>query len=250
LLGCIKGGSILPGDRDVDLGMWAVEREKLNIMLPFLKSEGFSVKQRYDPAHECIKGMITIKRGIAPIDIKLYSPIDSYMVRGIHKSSDFKSKAIWELIDILYFKSSYSRVFPGGRREIPFHYFLILLSKFSFLVTNKKSEALIKILSELWRKSATQYGMEILPIRYARELEVTRFYGLNVNRFKYFHEYLDEEYGAGWDRDNPHGKGGVEKYSHILLNEKTSNDVRRDKELFNRCMAVGYLDLEVDEVEK
>jgi phosphorylcholine metabolism protein LicD len=240
LLGAISRNSILPFDRDVDLGMWSSERNKLNKILPFLIEKGFSVKQRYDPAHNKIKGMVTIKRNKAPIDVKLYDVKGEYVVRGIHKCNSVVARVSWELIDILYFKKNYKTVI-GSIRQIPLYPVYKLLSKMLLLVNDDSSKKIITNLAKIWRNSNASYGMEILPKKYPDHLVRAYFYGLQVNVFESSHEYLDEEYGEGWDQHNPNGKGGTEKYSHILLNEKTIVESRYDHELYNRCKAVGYI---------
>lgn len=84
-------------------------------------------------------------------------------------------------------------------------------------------------------------GLEVLPVKYPDSLETVIFYGVEVQVFEQNHEYLDEEYGSGWDQHNPNGKGGTEKFSHILKENDTYQEAQGNPELMKRCRAIGYM---------
>ena len=269
LLGCISRNSILPNDRDIDLGAWESEREKINKIIPLLRKKGFNVIKQYNPAHGKLKGMITLVRGeFFPIDIKLYEEYDNYVARSILKSKGFKTKLLVRIIEMLYFKKEYS--LPKMKRpsvlyylskilyklsviqtqKVPekklkrvsiSYYFYKVLYKITLTLPHKTSEKLIIYLSQLLRKTNIVYGMEVLPKRYFEKFISVNFYGMKFNVFENYEEYLNEEYGMNWSEHNPSGKGGLEKYSHIVYSKDLVYDIKNDDELLRRCKAIGYI---------
>jgi hypothetical protein len=239
LLGCISRGSILPMDRDVDLGMWDRDRPKLEEALVQLKELGFRLTKRYDPSGDCVKGMVTLIRGGVPIDIKVYKRCGDFMVRGIHKSHSRCSQKVWDLIDLLYFASDYSSLMHRRTHIMRLYGFV---SRFASIVPCCLRQSLIEGLCVIWRRLDVTYGQEVLPLKYASSLKETTFYDVEVNVFTLHNDYLDEEYGPGWDQHNPNGKGGTDKFSHILFDEETLEQALVNKELMERCRAVGYID--------
>jgi len=239
LLGCISRGSILPMDRDVDLGMWDRDRPKLEEALVQFKELGFRLAKRYDPSGNCVKGMVTLMRGGVPIDIKVYKPRGEFMVRGIHKSHSRCSQKVWDLIDLLYFASDYSSLMSRRKSIMRLYGFV---SRFASIIPRCLRQRVIDGLCVIWKQLDVTYGQEILPLKYPSSLKKTTFYDVEVNVFTLHNDYLDEEYGPGWDQHNPNGKGGTDKFSHILFDDETLEEALVNPELMERCRAVGYID--------
>ena len=241
LLGSVTRNWMLPNDRDIDIGIWDRDRGKLRMLLPKFRKLGFNIRQRYDPAHDMEKGMVTIKRGIAPIDIKIYKKYGDYAARGINRSLSLQAEIVWELIDMLYYKNEYDRLLPSTKLRRVEHHLFCLTSKIMNIYPFKSRASLVCYLSEIWRRLDSWYGMEILPLKYFKEFKKTKFLGTEFDIFKNAEEYLNEEYGYDWSKHNPNGKGGIEKYSHILFNKQLFKEIQNDTELFKRAKAVGYI---------
>lgn len=212
LLGAKKYGHPLPGDNDYDLGTWATNREKFDKIKTDFEDRGFVVRERYDPAHDRIKGMVTIQRSSWPIDIKFYEKKHGYIYRTIQKNEKISSRCLWIIIDSLYFQDAWES--PSNKQE-----------KRAFTKLNKSlvnntpglvRNHLIKILSAVWRRSDVEYGLVVLPAYYFESFEKEEFLGISFNVPERADEYLLDEYGEDWHRHNPSGKGGQEKPSHIM----------------------------------
>lgn len=238
LLGCISRGSILPMDRDVDLGTWETNRAELDKAIIDLQSQGFQVTRRYDPEHDCEKGMVTLIRGGVPIDIKVYTRKGEYMVRGIHQSHSVFSQKLWDLIDLMYFRSDYSSIRERRKAIMSLYCFV---ARVATMIPRLLGLKIVKGLCAWWRRLDVTVGLEVLPVKYPDSLKTVMFYGTEVRVFESNIEYLDEEYGPGWDQHNPNGKGGTEKFSHILKENETYEEAQNNPELKRRCQAIGYM---------
>jgi hypothetical protein len=177
LLGCISRGTILPMDRDVDLGTWESNRSKLDDAIVELQAQGFQVTQRYDPEQDCVKGMITLIRGGVPIDIKVYKRTGEYMVRGIHQSHSVFSQKIWDLIDLMYFGSSYSS--SRVRRQWVTQLYGAV-SRVASVLPRSLNLKIVRGLCAWWRRLNVSVGLEVLPVKYPDSLETAIFYGVEV----------------------------------------------------------------------
>lgn len=212
-LGAALAGKMLPGDRDIDLGMKKEDRYKLSIPLNALKKKGFVVIERYDPVNQEVKGMITIKRYV-PFDIKLYASEGGEYWRALHKSHGFAAVLVWQCLDVAFFnklpiikiqknilKPAFSSVFTA---------IVYVFSKNKAIRTR-----LINILSRTWRSLKVEYGYERLSRSWFDSFKSIDFCGCKFNVFGDLEGYLDSEYGNSWrENKKEYCRGGWAKYSH------------------------------------
>lgn len=230
LLGCVNMGHIIPGDEDIDLGMWIRERSKFTAIMPQLKSLGFSVWELYDPGRERVQGLVTIKRSGMRIHLKMFEEIGGYAVMGIARNASGVSRVLRGIADLIY----YEELPPRLRKTSSNHIVLSLVKALPRFV----SQRILKTTCVLWRRSGAQYGIVAIPAKYFRDLCQTQFYCMSFRIPAESQSYLREEYGDKWMENDPHGKGGLEKISHILLSELNNSDL--DDERRRRLRATGY----------
>lgn len=218
LLGCIKYGGILPGDNDIDIGTWSSEREDKDFQqaIESFETKGFKIEERYDPAHERLKGMITLTGGTMRIDIKFYEQHNDHLVRSIHRNNSEFARIIWVLVDALYFGSKWKQSNSTKRT---------ILQRVATVLPFPVRGTIIKILSYVWRKSDTEYGLVVLPAAYFQDFATETFLGHTVPVPENAEEYLLYDYGTQWKEHNPSGKGGAEKPSHVLYTSQSLESI-------------------------
>lgn len=211
-LGAALIGRMLPGDRDVDLGIKKSDRERITPAIGALKEKGFRVTERYDPINKEIKGMITLRRNI-PFDIKLYSCNEGICWRALHKSHSYTSKLVWQCIDTAYFQNKPPIKFQKRRYRI-FSY--ILTRAVYYLANNEKMRAaIVNKLSTVWSRLKVEYGYEKLDASWFDSFKTISFYGREVMVFENLEKYLESEYGEHWkENKEEYSSGGWLKPSH------------------------------------
>lgn len=247
LLGCMAFGHIIPGDRDIDLGMWSRDRCKFIAIIPQLRALGFRVIENYDPGRETLQGLVSVKRDGLLIHFKMYEEVNGYAVMGIARNTNLPTKILRNFIHILYFG------------EIPEHLLqlcdncnnnilagLIQIFQKVFRIVFRQNlcqptrRALIAVFSKLWRKWGGLYGIVAIPAHHFSEFRHAEFYGMKFLVPANSESYLREEYGDDWKRFDPSGKGGLEKISHIVVSPSNCTNYNMNEERQRRLKAVAY----------
>jgi phosphorylcholine metabolism protein LicD len=213
LLGTVLHKNTLPGDRDIDFGLMAEDREKFNTIIPDLKKAGFSVLERFDPITQKPKNMVTMQGKSLPIDIKFFVQNENKAYREIHKSLDKKTAIIWEIIDLMH----YGQLPFTSRIRKKSNIIAKSLESLTKFIPEKIKQKIKINLSEKWKNSNSIYGVEIHSLEILKETEVAEYAGTNVLILKEWEKYIKEEYGELWRTQKSEGKGGWAKKSHIIF---------------------------------
>ena len=241
LLSCMAFGHIIPGDRDIDLGMWMRDRCKFIAIIPQLRALGFRVIENYDPGRETLHGLVSVKRDGLLIHLKMYEEVNGYAVMGIARNTNLPTKILRNIIHILYFGEISEHLLQLCDNSV-FIGLIQTFSKVSRIAFRQKlfqpiRSALIAVFSRLWRKWGGLYGIVAIPAHYFFKFRHTEFYGMKFLVPANSESYLREEYGDDWKRFDPSGKGGLEKISHIVVSPSNYN---MNEERQRRLKAVTY----------
>ena len=241
LLGCITSGHIIPGDKDIDLGMWMRDRCKFTAIIPQLRALGFSVIESYDPGRETLQGLVSVKRNGLLIHLKMYEEVNGYAVMGIARNTNIPTRILRNILHILYFGELPEHLGPLCNNRVCVS-LIETCSKFLRIAFAQKllqpiRSALIAVCSKLWRKWGGLYGIVAIPAHYFSEFRHAEFYGMKFLVPANSESYLREEYGDDWMRFDPSGKGGLEKISHIVVSPP-DHDMNEERQ--RRLKAVAY----------
>lgn len=213
-LGAALQGRMLSGDRDVDLGVKAHDREQIRPSLSVLEKKGFKITERYDPVNKEIKGMITLRRNV-PFDIKFYNCNNEKCWRALHKSHSFFSTLVWQCVDAAFFEKK-----PKVKIEKKIYRSIVsyLTTRAVYnLVGSRSKMKMVESLSNLWQKLKVEYGYEVLDARWFEEFKTIHFCGRDFMVFKELDMYLESEYGNRWmENIKEYSSGGWSKKSHIV----------------------------------
>ena len=95
LLGIVRENRILPWDNDIDIGVWAHEVSK-NDIIEIFKSLGFSI----EPTNDRDQSIHLIKNDKVKVDINFYEVIENTaVVRWMIKKNDFFNKFKIKIIE-------------------------------------------------------------------------------------------------------------------------------------------------------
>ncbi|MBM9593926.1 LicD family protein [Roseitranquillus sediminis] len=238
MLGCILHQDTLPGDRDIDFGLMATDRDAFDRAIPELRRRGFDIRERFDPVTLRRKNMVTLRRRSLPIDVKFFDANEGYVFREIHKSFDRKAALVWELADFLHFGrfGTYSQV---RRRSV---LLARVLTAARAVTPGPLHRALGRMLCRKWRTMNTAYGVEIHRAEQFVDTEKAVYAGAEVLIPRNWREYVLEEYGDGWRDPDPAGKGGWNKKSHLVFPKSRTQLKLIDAETLERFRAARLVE--------